>query len=359
MQDPSLQKVVDTCHSIVTHFSRKTTLSDALDGLQRAKGRAPLTLVGDVETRWTGRFDMMVRVFELRSFIVAALGDTGEAEDTSFVAKFNKIRGDLPVAIEVLRYPKQLSDEMESSKATLSQLIRVVDSLQKKLEVLHLHCHPYVIVELLTCFGALVVVVQREPADVVSVAAVDHLAAATDGRLRSEGENNDTLTSKRLKWVDNVQKVLLVGLGSKTDARKMSSAHVKANVLTVKSMLVDPRFKDALWTSDDPGKPERIARDVLKTAKRELVAEAVALASKRGAFGGLFQSLCMFLFPAISPVCNCRNTAAAACGFTKRTTSFHSVRQPSELDQPCSTTRDTRSGDGRRSLVGGRNGHFG
>jgi hypothetical protein len=140
--------LVDFVKSVVTLFRNDRLLRQALHRLQEASPvqDKPLVLITDVCTRWNYTAIMLQRFFELSDFVKEVLQQCASDTSRSFSADhvntaakllkhFDRNVADVQALLTVLGPCKAASDDMESDKGLLSQLLFVEDSLELDLGV--------------------------------------------------------------------------------------------------------------------------------------------------------------------------------------------------------------------------------
>ena len=144
-------KIVAFVKSTVDLFRASKPLRQALKHLQEAyivksaPSKRPLVLVCDVVTRWNSTEFMIRRWYELSDFVKQALMQctTGTAKYDSkhsaiargLLTNFDQRVKDVRALHLILGKCRQTSDLMEGHKGQTSQLLFVVDSLEKHLKV--------------------------------------------------------------------------------------------------------------------------------------------------------------------------------------------------------------------------------
>ncbi|XP_076683805.1 zinc finger BED domain-containing protein 4-like [Andrena cerasifolii] len=72
-------EILKNCKAIVTFFHRSTVAYDKLNAVQKQHNPTlqPLTLIGDVETRWNSQYDMLCRLLQVQHALNAVLCQRG------------------------------------------------------------------------------------------------------------------------------------------------------------------------------------------------------------------------------------------------------------------------------------------
>ena len=154
-------KVYKIVHATVTLFSSKRLLADALETQQaRAGVGVPISLVVDVETRWNSIYDMMQRLWDMRSHVDAVLrsftgGDAQSVQIARARAEYLEIVNDIPFMLNILADCKDMSEIMEANDSFLSTLLPNVCYLAQRLTVCcPWHCRLPHLMTVFYCFAA-------------------------------------------------------------------------------------------------------------------------------------------------------------------------------------------------------------
>jgi hypothetical protein len=161
---PVVQRIVHTVRKVVNVFAKRRLISERLEELQsKLEAGSATVLIQDVSVRWNSVLDSLERVYSLRKDIsdaiqaeIRALGNSQAKDAVKTREKLGRVsmlftvaQIDIPFLITILKPCKQASDAMEGDDGYVSQLIRVIDKLEKDLAVRRIKDHGLFVVLLI------------------------------------------------------------------------------------------------------------------------------------------------------------------------------------------------------------------
>lgn len=123
----ALSDLIATCRKIVGHFSHSSSAVQKLKAIQKELDMPENKLVQDVPTRWNSTFYMLQRLLEQKR----AVNVYASENDTSLSVLSSNQWNLLSSLINLLKPFEQITKEMSSEVALISQVIPVVQTLEK------------------------------------------------------------------------------------------------------------------------------------------------------------------------------------------------------------------------------------
>lgn len=130
IQITEFKELIVKCKNIVTYFRRSVLASDKLAAEMKRRGRTPLKLIQESETRWNSTLEMIKRIYEVRDELSVVISQCPNAPENLKAEEYDCVE-----EIQRILDPFQICTEAVSGDqyATISLIIPLIKGVSLQL----------------------------------------------------------------------------------------------------------------------------------------------------------------------------------------------------------------------------------